>query len=224
MSGAAQAIEALLSPAHLGMLRAGSGISDDVILARGYRTVTDPDELAALGFATAQRKVPGLLLPLWATDGSNALAVYRPDNPRVWEDRGRRNPDGSHPCKVLRYELPKGSGGRLDCPPVCRPSLGNPAVPLWVTEGQKKADALASRGLCVVALLGVWNWRGKNDLGGVAWLADWDRIALNGREVRIVFDSDVMTKAGVRAAVDRLTENLPARAGECDGGLFAACG
>lgn len=208
MTGAAQAIEALLSPAHLGMLRSGSGISDDVILARGYRTVTDPDELEVLGFAPAQRKVPGLLLPLWTTDGSNGLAVYRPDKPRVWEDRKRRNADGSHPCKELKYELPKGSGSRLDCPPVCRPSLGDPAVPLWLTEGQKKADALASRGCCAVALLGVWNWRGKNAVGGVAWLADWDRIALNGREVRIVFDSDLSSNPGVRAALERLTENL----------------
>jgi hypothetical protein len=81
-------------------------------------------------------------------------------------------------------------------------------VPLWITEGQKKADALASRGLCAVALLGVWNWKGKNDLGGTTLLADWDYVALGGREVRIVFDSDVMVKAAVRSALDRLVEHM----------------
>ena len=33
--------EQLLSPAHLRMLREESAITDEVILARGYRTVTD---------------------------------------------------------------------------------------------------------------------------------------------------------------------------------------
>jgi len=60
---------------------------------------------------------------------------------------------------------------------------------------------LASRGLCPVALLGVWNWKGKNDLGGTTILADWDYVALDGREVRIVFDSDVMVKVAVRSAI-----------------------
>ena len=39
-------------------------------------------------------------------------------------------------------------------------------------------------------------------------LADFDCIALNGRQVLICFDSDVMTKPQVRAALDRLTEHL----------------
>jgi len=37
---------------------------------------------------------------------------------------------------------------------------------------------------------------------------DWDYIAFDEREVRIVFDSDVMTKRQVRAALDRLTAHL----------------
>ncbi|HEX5731434.1 MAG TPA: hypothetical protein VF131_01265 [Blastocatellia bacterium] len=40
-----------ISTEHLTILREGSGISDDVILARGYRTVTDPKELRELGFS-----------------------------------------------------------------------------------------------------------------------------------------------------------------------------
>ena len=33
------------------MLRDGSGINDDVIAARGYRTITDEAELAVLGLS-----------------------------------------------------------------------------------------------------------------------------------------------------------------------------
>ncbi|MCL4532556.1 MAG: DUF3854 domain-containing protein, partial [Actinobacteria bacterium] len=72
----------------------------------------------------------------------------------------------------------------------------------------RKADAGASHALCCIALLGVWSFRGKNEKGGITLLADWDSIALNGREVRIVFDSDVTTKPEVQAALARLREHL----------------
>lgn len=199
----------MLSDKHLAMLRDGSGISLEVIQARGYRTVTDPKELAALGFAPGQCRVPGLLLPLWTPDGSNSLYVYRPDNPRVLEDKRKgKLLDGTYPNKVIKYEFPKGAGMRLDCPPVCRPMLTDPKVPLWITEGQKKADSLASRGLCAIALLGVWNFKGRNPQGGTTLLADFDYIAFKGRDVRIVFDSDVMLKPEVQKALARLTEHL----------------
>ncbi len=46
MSDASLDLTHRLSAHHLEMLRRGSGISDQVIAARGYRTVTDPKELA----------------------------------------------------------------------------------------------------------------------------------------------------------------------------------
>ena len=215
-----------LSPHHLAMLHA-SAISDLVIQARGYRTIHSAEELRRLGFAASQCRLPGLLLPLWTTAGDNALPVYRPDNPRVIEDKSAsRGSDGLYPNKVIKYELPRGASVRLDCPPVCQPNLADPRIPLWITEGQKKADALASLGspaslgtpaslgspaslgLTAIALLGVWNFKGKNELGGVTFLADWDMIALKNRPVRIVFDSDVMTKRPVQQALARLTEHL----------------
>ena len=189
-----------LLPHHRDQLVQGSGIAVEVIEERGYCSITTEQFslLKDAGFSRAQWKnVPGLCLPLWTTDGTNGLVVYRPDTPRV-DAKGT----------TLKYEIPAKHGVRLDCPPRCQPRLNNPAEPLWVTEGQKKADALASHGLCAIALLGVWNFKGKNSWGGVTFLADWDYIALNGREVRIVFDSDVMTKPQVRQALERLTEHL----------------
>jgi hypothetical protein len=67
---------------------------------------------------------------------------------------------------------------------------------------------LASRGLCALALLGVWNWRGTNADGGKTALAEWEDIALNGRQTYIVFDSDVMLKASVHEALSRLKAYL----------------
>jgi len=77
-------------------------------------------------------------------------------------------------------------------------------IDLWVTEGSKKVDALASKGACAVSLASVWEFKGKNEMGGAVFLADWDHIALKGRTVYLAFDSDVVTKAPVRQALERL--------------------
>jgi hypothetical protein len=84
-------------------------------------------------------------------------------------------------------------------------------VPLFVTEGVKKGDALVSQGLCAIALIGVWNWRGTNEFGGKTALADWEHVALNGRQIYIVFDSDVMLKKEVYSALVRLKAFLESR-------------
>ena len=197
-----------LSEIHLKILREESGISEEVIEARGYRTVVDEKELIPLGFSTAQRRTPGLLIPCYGPDGSNGFFSFRPDSARVIEDRRKREPDGNYKQRVIKYETPAGSGVRLDCPPVCFKQVKDPNTPLWITEGAKKADALASHGLCSISLNGVWSFKGKNEFGGVTWLADWDYVALKGRDVRIVFDSDVMLKPAVRKALERLTAHL----------------
>ncbi len=197
-----------LSENHLKMLTKESGISDQMIQERGYRTITNEGDLVQFGFSPAQRRVPGLLIPLYTTDGKIGLHVYRPDNPRTYENRSKREADGLRPVKVLKYEIPKGAGVRVDCPPVCLKTLQNPTIPLFITEGQKKADSLASQGACAIDLLGVWNFKGRNEFGGTTILTDFDFIAWENRLVRIVFDSDVMYKPSVRLALERLTEIL----------------
>jgi hypothetical protein len=196
------------------MLIEESGISEQVIRARGYRTIETEGELVQYGFSSGQRRVPGLLLPLHGTNGKVEMHVYRSDNPRVIPDRSKRKPDGLHPQKVIKYEIPKGMSVRVDCPPTCQPRLKNPKIPLYITEGQKKADALATHGACAIALLGVWNFKGRNDFGGTTVLADFDFIAWENRPVRIVFDSDVIVKPQVRKALDRLTEILQPKGAE----------
>jgi len=190
-----------LLPAHLHQLSENSGIDPQVIQERGYRSIVPESGYSLLkqhGFSRSQAKnVPGILLPLHTTDGRQPMMVYRPDAPRHGKDG-----------KALKYEIPKGARVRLDCPPRCHAQLADPSMPLWITEGQKKADALASHGLCAIDLLGVWNFKGKNTFGGTTLLADFDYLALKGRQVRIVFDNDWMTKGPVRQALDRLTEHL----------------
>lgn len=188
-----------LSAEHLAMLRA-SGLSDETIEARGYRTVTSKAELKRLGFGPAQLLVPTLLVPIFGVGGEVVLYQHRPDHPRVKVKNGK--------AKAIKYETPRGARMALDVPPHVRAQMGDPAVPLIITEGVKKADAAVSRGLCCIALLGVWNFRGTNPAGGKVVLPDWGMIALNGRAVYIAFDSDIMEKAEVYRALVSLKEFL----------------
>src|ERR671939_326844 len=105
-------MKGLLSERHLKMLREESGISEEIITARGYRTITDEKELIPLGFSTAQRRAPGLLIPGYGPDGSNSFYTFRPDSARVIENRRKRELDGSYKQRVIKYETPSGSSLR----------------------------------------------------------------------------------------------------------------
>src|SRR5215217_1484744 len=191
-----------LSEQHLRMLHEGSGIDLEVVEARGYRTVKKKVELEKLGFGRLQRNVPALLIPVFSPAGEVVLHQSRPDEPRI--------KDG----KAVKYETPSGSRITIDVHPSMRGKLGDPSVRLFITEGIKKGDAMTSRGLCTVTLLGVWNWRGTNEHGGKTALPDWEYIALEGREVYVVFDSDVMLHPQVYAALERLKQFLEGRGAE----------
>lgn len=188
-----------LSDQHLAQLRDGSGIADEVIAERGYQSITQRISLREYGFSAEQcRSAPGILIPQHNTDGGNSRYTFKPDQPVVKFDR-RKNK-----TRISKYLNPAGEGIRLDCPPRCKNDLGDPAVDLWITEGTKKADAGASHGLCVIALNGVWGFRGKNEFDAVTALADWEYVALKNRIVNIVFDSDAIRTPEVRKALDRL--------------------
>src|SRR5262245_10705509 len=198
--------EKQLTPEHFSQLRNGSGISPEVIAERGYRSVTQRATLQECGFSVNQAKLaPGLLIPQWGTDGGNGRYTFKPDQPRVTTSKRSGKP------REIKYENPKGEGIRLDCPPRCRKGLGNPAIDLWITEGTKKADAGASKGLCIIALNGVWGFKGKNEFGGVTILADWNHVTLKGRTVNVCFDSDATTTPEVRKALDQLVAFLKSK-------------
>ncbi len=190
-----------LAEQHKKMLLEESGISPEVVEARGYRTLKKKVELKTLGFADRQCNPPGLLIPIYSPTGEIVNYQFRPDQPRI-DKNG----------KSVKYETPSGSRMVLDVHPFARERLGNPAVPLFITEGIKKGDALVSRGLCAVTLLGVWSWRGTNEHGGKTALYEWEYVALNnGRRVYIVFDSDVMLQPGVHEALRRVKALLESR-------------
>jgi hypothetical protein len=176
-----------LSKHHADLVKR-SGISAEVRDARGYRTVTGRAELEALGYAPDQCRVPGLLVPIYGLDGNVVTSQFRPDHP------GPR-----------KYETPRGSKHRLSVPPGALEGVLDPGVRLWVTEGDRKADAAVTAGLCCVSIAGVDAWSGE------AARADLGEVPVEGRDVVVAFDSDAMRKPAVQASLDRLEAYLRGR-------------
>lgn len=186
-----------LDPEHRRALEQSSGIHEDIIRERGYFSAVSMQESMRLGFAAGQAR-PGLVLPIYGLGGSEAGRQLRPDTPR--------EKDG----KFVKYETPKGARAVPDIHPRMQPMLGEWGVQLWITEGIKKGDAAASRGLTCIALTGgVWGFRNKSGIHTeLKDLVVWRGPDGQGRDVVIAFDSDVVAKRGVYDAAQRLAANL----------------
>lgn len=183
-----------LMPGHQRELEE-SCITPDVRDARGYETLYGTDEdKARLKELRVPRwawrddlAFPGLLLPMYRVSGEEIGVQFKPAIPQ-------EAPGG----KRQKYASQTGTPNRLDVPPSMADAVRDPSTPLWVTEGIKKADCLASYGRPVVTLTGVFNWRSK-----LGTLGDWEDIPLDGRMVVICFDSDARDKRTVMLAMQR---------------------
>ena len=176
--------ESALYAEHRGYLTA-RGVADDVIAERKVFSVPTKSALQVLGFGR-NTPAPAMVMPLWDVAGGCDGYQIRPDQPRA--GAGGR---------LLKFEVPHRFTPRLDVHPRSFPLLADPTVPLWVTEGVPKGDALVSAGQAAVVLLGVWNWTGDS-------LADFEYLRAKGRRIYVCFDSDVMLKESVHAALGRL--------------------
>src|SRR5215217_5198987 len=146
-TAASQERTTYLPERHRQMLHEESAISPEIIGGRGYRTVKRADVPEV--FADYQRR-SGLLIPLYSPDGTTTGYQLRPDRPR----RDKRS-------KPIKYETPTGARIIADVHPRMLGAAADPSVPLWITEGVKCGDALASRGCCAISLIGVWMFRPK---------------------------------------------------------------
>jgi hypothetical protein len=140
-----------------------SAIDPAVALKRGYYLEKSKRRLERLGFKRRQQRVPAIVIPRFSPSGEPIPPQIKPDDPRIEEANAKR--------RAIKYETPAGSEVRLSIPPRVRTLMRDPATALFVTEGDKKADALASAGEAVIALQGVECWRS---------LKDWEHVALYG--------------------------------------------
>ena len=139
-----------------------SAITPGVAKERGYFSAIEEDQVLELGFRPYQARIPALVVPIYDVTNRVALHQLRPDRPRAAKSG-----------KEIKYETPAGSRLCIDVPTKAHRQLGDPTIPLWITEGARKADAAVSLGLCCIALLGAWGWRGRNEAGKSVPLPDW---------------------------------------------------
>ena len=119
---------------------------------------------------------------------------YRPDSPRV-----------TKAGTVIKYETPKGQQNGIDIPSGVRDAVGDPSVPLLVTEGSAQGRRRSLGGAGVrVAERRVGLARPELPGAALAAVADWHDLALNGRRVVLAFDSDVRRKPKVQQALAEL--------------------
>jgi putative DNA primase/helicase len=184
---------------HRRELEIESAIHPDVIAERGYESIHRPTS----GDQRPRERLKRLRIPNWAHNSDADFAgllipMYGPTGARVggqWKPRRPVNHNG----KPMKYASPKGQTNRLDVHPRNRDKIADPTMELWITEGIKKADSLTSRGLCVIGLTGVFNWRSR-----LGTLGDWEDVPLKGRVVTICFDADARTNPNVLRAMIRL--------------------
>jgi hypothetical protein len=182
-----------LSEKHRTMLEEESGISPEVIVARGYYTAFRRADVPAV-FSEKQRKL-GLVVPLYSPDGETVSYQLRPNKQRH---------------KGPKYLTPRGGGNIVDVHPLMRGAIKDVSVPLWITEGAKTGDALTSRGICTAVFAGVYNFAIK-DTRSKELLPCFAHIPLQGRLVYIVYDADARTNADVQEALRRLVARLEER-------------
>lgn len=152
-----------------------SGLTDKTIWDNGLRTKDDALEIP----------YPDL------NGNTNCFVRRRPHTPRVI--------DG----KPVKYEQPKGTPSRAYFPVDSLPALRDNESDVCITEGEKKALALAQNRAVAVGIGGIWCGCKKqsddliDDLAAINW---------KGRRVNIVFDYD--TKAETRRHADAARRKL----------------
>jgi hypothetical protein len=191
--------DAHLDAQHAELLKR-SAISPEVAEARGYFSVRTKAHARKLGFGqaaadTITNGAHALAVPLWNVAGRADGYQLRPDQPRERDGR------------LIKYESRPKAPNMLDCHPLMRPKLAEPDARLFITEGCRKADALATIGVPCLSLQGVWSWLSSDHRP----LSDFREITWDGRDAVLCFDADLMTKRPVHDALGELADVLTRR-------------
>ncbi|HJW87059.1 MAG: hypothetical protein A2132_06250 [Nitrospirae bacterium RBG_16_43_11] len=175
------------------------GFTRETIITAMFKSVTHEQISGVVGFSPAageEARRRGLV-------GSPGIAIpfIDPINPTKLRDtRFRLDYPAEIGGKPAKYISRKGAGNLIYFPPGCSDKLQDISVPIFIVEGEFKALAAYQAGLFAVGLIGVFGWKGKGPDGQSQPIADFELIAWKGRQVIIVFDSDVATNPQVSKA------------------------
>jgi putative DNA primase/helicase len=231
-------IAPFLSEDHSAELR-NSGLDDDAILASQIFTVTNKNE----GKKLTGYPLTGLVIPYFDPTGKPYTTSKGKPYYRIKPDWGN-DPDKDEKPKYLSpkdegsrpYFAPTFSDWSK--------ALRTKRIPFHVTEGEKKADKQGAENYAAIGLCGVYGWLDKSlrnsEVKGVpaqliededpseafgledsrplpelSFIDDIDDLDIwDGREVYITFDSDIIHKWQVKAALGGFAEWLESKGAE----------
>ena len=121
----------------------------------------------------------------------------------------RLKPDPEHLKRDApsKYLTPEGAGCRPYFSRLASEEKYKTCKKLFITEGEKKADALTHYGFPCIALSGVSSWKDKRS-GESKPLPELEEFNWKNRLVYLVFDSDIISKVEVLLALKSLSEFL----------------
>jgi hypothetical protein len=179
-----------------------SGLTQETIESWGAYSIEADQQWVMVQLGFGHLNPPALALPILPPDRNRPDlndVIIKPDAPRR-DGRG-------HLCK---YEARSRSRNRVHAPLSIREFLGDPSVPLVITEGQKNSEKAGQESICCISLAGVWNWRDR--IGDSSFpIPDFELIALCRRRVLLCFDSDAVSNGHVRQAEHDLAAFLKKR-------------
>ncbi len=108
--------------------------------------------------------------------------------------------------KDIRYKQPR---KQRNVPYVITPENSKYVNTIFITEGEKKAMALAQAGCNAIGFGGVWNWRDRSSPTGVC--PDFEAMNIRESTIAIVFDSDIALNPAVLKAEESLVDFCIAR-------------
>ena len=177
-------------------------VFDEEINARGYHWVysgkpVDGHHASAFGFP---QRSDGILIPLHPLLGGEAVQL-RDAHPQVDKNGKERKfltPIGQASCFITS-------------PLIDKAEFQKERASIVITEGVTRVDALARYRIPALGITGVWNWRGRNPVGGKTAIADWEEVGIEGSGFLLAPDGDVSGNPDVHKAIERLRKFLLAR-------------
>lgn len=172
-----------LSIEHQRILTGESAIDPDVIIGRGYYSLSLPQVMELVNLevldSSALSALSWLAIPLWKPDGTKHGEVVR-----LYGSKQK-----------FKYLWPTGLRLSFDIHPDCLPHVHNIEYDVVITEGIKKGDAILSaarredKKLIVLSTNGCYGWRARIDGHSVA-TPDYLDLAWEDRRVFVISDSD----------------------------------
>jgi len=190
------AYDGALAPEHRADLHK-SGLTDATITGQFIRSVPPSMIPRLLGFDMPSVR-SAMLLPFRAPAGGFLDHVRVKIFPPLTDAGGH----------TIKYLQPKASAPRLYFVASCLREVLEGEAPVWVVEGEKKALAVAQRGLPALGFCGVEGWHAG---GERRLLADFDALRLRDRIVELLPDGDYQTNPNVKRAIQRFGAALTMR-------------